>query len=97
MSALCRLARVPVLRKNTMELDFVFGLKFEDFSDRRLQTQVFRLGLAKVVHRARVLIRQRHIRVQKQVFSCPGFIVRLGPGRHIIFSLTLRWQAPRPC
>ena len=30
--------------------------------ERRLQTQVFKLGLAKSMHHARVLIRQRHIR-----------------------------------
>jgi small subunit ribosomal protein S9e len=30
--------------------------------ERRLQTQVFKLGLAKSIHHARVLIRQRHIR-----------------------------------
>ena len=29
--------------------------------------QVFKLGLAKSIHHARVLIRQRHIRVRKQV------------------------------
>ena len=34
----------------------------QDFLERRLQTQVFKLGLAKSIHHARVLIRQRHIR-----------------------------------
>ena len=29
--------------------------------------QVFKLGLAKSIHHARVLIKQRHIRVRKQV------------------------------
>ena len=32
-----------------------------------LSTQVFKLGLAKSIHHARVLIKQRHIRVRKQV------------------------------
>ena len=41
----------------------------EDFLERRLQTQVFKLGLAKSIHHARVLIRQRHIRVGSQVYS----------------------------
>ena len=50
-----------------MKLDYVLGLKIEDFLERRLQTQVFKLGLAKSIHHARVLIRQRHIRVRKQV------------------------------
>ena len=37
-------------------------LSTESFMERRLQTQVFKLGLAKSMHHARVLIRQRHIR-----------------------------------
>jgi len=45
-----------------MKLDYVLGLRLEDFLERRLQTQVFKLGLAKSIHHARVLIRQRHIR-----------------------------------
>ena len=32
-----------------------------------LSSQVFKLGLAKSIHHARVLIKQRHIRVRKQV------------------------------
>ena len=45
-----------------MRLDYVLSLKIEDFLERRLQTQVFKSGLAKSIHHARVLIRQRHIR-----------------------------------
>lgn len=57
-----RLVRIGVLDEQRMKLDFVLGLKIEDFLERRLQTQVFKLGLAKSIHHARVLIRQRHIR-----------------------------------
>jgi len=54
-----------------MKLDYVLGLRLEDFLERRLQTQVFKLGLAKSIHHARVLIRQRHIRfVIKRVDFC---------------------------
>ena len=45
-----------------MKLDYVLALKTEDFLERRLQTCVYKLGLAKSIHHARVLIRQRHIR-----------------------------------
>merc|ERR1712177_191163 len=54
---------------------------------RQLLTQVFKLGLAKSIHHARVLIRQRHIRVRKQVVNVPSFIVRLDSQKHIDFSL----------
>merc|ERR1712212_392173 len=81
-----RLVRIGVLDENRMKLDYVLGLKTEDFLERRLQTQVFKLGLAKSIHHARVLIRQRHIRVRKQVVNIPSFIVRLDSQKHIDFS-----------
>ena len=57
-----RLVRIGVLDEAKMKLDYVLGLRIEDFLERRLQTQVFKLGLAKSIHHARVQIRQRHIR-----------------------------------
>ena len=67
-----RLVRIGVLDESRMKLDYVLALKVEDFLERRLQTQVFKLGLAKSIHHARVLIRQRHIRVGSQVSSRPS-------------------------
>ncbi|MCI3325477.1 30S ribosomal protein S4, partial [Escherichia coli] len=72
-----RLVRIGVLDENKMKLDYVLGLRLEDFLERRLQTQVFKLGLAKSIHHARILIRQRHIRVRKQVVNIPSYVVRL--------------------
>ena len=57
-----RLVRVGVLDDTRMKLDYVLALKVEDFLERRLQTCVYKLGLAKSIHHARVLIKQRHIR-----------------------------------
>merc|ERR1712241_1462562 len=82
-----RLVRIGVLGEGKMKLDYVLGLKVEDFLERRLQTQVFKLGLAKSIHHARVLILQRHIRVRKQLVNIPSFIVRLDSQKHIDFSL----------
>lgn len=59
-----RLVRIGVLDESKMKLDYVLGLKVEDFLERRLQTQLLRLALAKSIHHARVLIRQRHIRYE---------------------------------
>jgi len=55
------------------KLDYVLVLSLENFLERRLQTQVFKLGLAKSMHHARVLIRQRHIRC----VSLPRCLARL--------------------
>ena len=47
-----RLVRIGVLEESRMKLDYVLSLKVEDFLERRLQTQVFKLGLAKSIHHA---------------------------------------------
>merc|ERR1711887_94948 len=91
-----RLVRIGVLDETKMKLDYVLGLKVEDFLERRLQTQVFKSGLAKSIHHARVLIRQRHIRVRKQVVNIPSFIVRLDSQKHIDFSLHSPLGGGRP-
>merc|ERR1712076_335841 len=91
-----RLVRIGVLDESKMKLDFVLGLRIEDFLERRLQTQVFKLGLAKSIHHARVLIRQRHIRVRKQVVNIPSFVVRLDSQKHIDFSLKSPLGGGRP-
>ena len=77
----CR--RIGVLDENQMKLDFVLSLSTQNFLERRLQTQVFKQRLAKSIHHARVLIRQRHIRVGSQVVNIPQFCVRVESQKHI--------------
>jgi len=91
-----RLIRIGVLDETKQKLDYVLGLKVDDFLERRLQTQVFKLGLAKSIHHARVLIRQRHIRVGKQVVDVPSYVVRLDSQKHIDFALTSPYGGGRP-
>jgi hypothetical protein len=52
--------------------------------------------LAKSVHHARVLIRQRHIRVGKQVVNVPSFVVRLDSQKHVDYSLKSPYGGGRP-
>ncbi|KAL7267540.1 ribosomal 40S subunit protein S9B [Rhizina undulata] len=91
-----RLVRVGVLDDSRMKLDYVLALRVEDFLERRLQTQVYKLGLAKSIHHARVLIRQRHIRVGKQIVNVPSFVVRLDSQKHIDFALSSPFGGGRP-
>ncbi|KAL6046267.1 40S ribosomal protein S9 [Balamuthia mandrillaris] len=90
------LHRLGVLEEHKDKLDYVLSLRIEDFLERRLQTQVFKLGLAKSIHHARVLIRQRHIRVGKQVVDIPSFMVRVQSQKHIDFALTSPLGGGRP-
>merc|ERR1711885_65818 len=91
-----RMVRLGVLEEGKAKLDYVLALKVDDFLERRLQTQVFKLGLAKSIHHARVLIKQRHIRVRKQVVNVPSYVVRLDSQKHIDFSLKSPLGGGRP-
>lgn len=57
-----RMSRYGLLEESNLNLDFVLALTVENFLERRLQTIVFKAGMAKSIHHARVLIRQKHIR-----------------------------------
>lgn len=57
---------------------------------------MFKLGLAKSIHHARVLIRQRHIRVGKQIVNIPSFLVRVDSQKHIDFALNSPFGGGRP-
>merc|ERR1711998_623380 len=91
-----RLLRSGVLDESKQQLDYVLALKPADFMERRLQTQVFKLGLAKSIHHARALIRQRHIRVGKQIVNVPSFMVRTDSQKHIDFALKSPFGGGRP-
>merc|ERR1711959_686118 len=91
-----RMVRLGLLLENERKLDYVLGLTTAKIMERRLQTKVFKLGLAKSIHHARVLIRQRHIRVGKQICDIPSFLVRLDSEKHIDFALTSPFGGGRP-
>ena len=54
------------------------------------------MGNAKSIHHARVLIKQRHIRVGKQIVDVPSFVVRVDSQQHIDFALTSPFGGGRP-
>lgn len=91
-----RLTRLGILGEDEQKLDFVLGLTVEKFLDRRLQTMVAESGLAKSIHHARVLIRQRHIRVGRKVVNVPSFMVRVNSEKHIDYSLSSPFGQGRP-
>merc|ERR1712228_999852 len=71
-----RMVRLGLLERSERKLDFVLGLTVSQFMERRLQTLVMKRNLAKSVHEARVLIRQRQISVGRQLVNIPSFMVR---------------------
>ncbi|KAM1080988.1 hypothetical protein EV1_015447 [Malus domestica] len=91
-----RMNRYKLLDEGQNKLDYVLALNVENFLERRLQTIVFKTGMAKSIHHARVLIRLRHIRVGRQVVNIPSFLVRCDTEKHIDFSLTSPLGGGRP-
>jgi len=91
-----RMYKYGFLDESQDKLDYVLSLTPQDVLERRLQTLVFKLGLAKSIHHARVLIRQRHIRVGKQIVDIPSFIVRVDSQKHIDFALNSPFGGGRP-
>eukprot|EP00798_Chlamydomonas_sp_ICE-L_P031681 gene31681-6883_t len=91
-----RMYKYGLLSETQDKLDYVLALQPNDFLERRLQTVVFKLGLAKSIHHARVLIRQKHIRVGKQVVDIASFMVRVDSQKHVDFALTSPFGGGRP-
>ena len=83
-----RMQRYGLLSDDMMKLDYVLQLSTRKILDRRLQTKVYQQGLAKSIHHARVLIKQRHIRVGKQMANSASFMVRVDSEKHIDFAMT---------
>ena len=83
-----RIVKLGLLKENERKLDYVLGLTLNQFMERRLQTLVAHRKLAKSVHHARVLIRQRHIAVGKQMVNIPSYMVRVSSEQHLQLAST---------
>ncbi len=59
-------------------LDDILNLKVEDILERRLQSVVYRKGLAKTPLQARQIIVHRHITVGDRILDRPGYWVKRG-------------------
>jgi len=72
---LTKLSRMGVLGESA-SIDEILDLEIRDLLERRLQTIVFRHGLAKSLHQARQLVSHGHIAVAGKVVSVPGYLVK---------------------
>ncbi len=69
-----RLYRLGLLPENAT-LDDVLSLSVEDLLERRLQTIVYRKGLARTIYQARQLIVHGHIAIAGRRVTAPGYLV----------------------
>lgn len=82
-----RLNRLGLLPADAV-LDDVLSLTVEDVLDRRLQTIVFKKGLARTIRQARQLVVHGHIEVNGQIIRSPGYLVLKEEEGTITYSKT---------
>jgi small subunit ribosomal protein S4 len=82
---LTKLKKVGILQE-TAVLDNVLDLTIEDILERRLQTIVFRKGLARTIFQSRQLITHGHITVDNRRVTVPGYMVAKLDETNVIYS-----------
>jgi len=82
-----KLHRLGILPE-TAKLDDVLDLSLEDVLERRLQTVVFRRGLAKSPHQARQLIAHGHVAIGGRKVSSPSYMVLKDEEEKITYAPT---------
>ncbi|MGC9132997.1 MAG: 30S ribosomal protein S4 [Nanopusillaceae archaeon] len=70
-----RLVKLKLLNPNS-DITEALNITVRDILERRLQTIVYRKGLARTIKQARQLIVHRHIIVGNKVISSPSYLVR---------------------
>jgi small subunit ribosomal protein S4 len=66
------------LLKEEGDLDAVLSMKVTDVLERRLQTQVYRQGLANSMKQSRQFIVHGHVQISGRRVTVPGYLVKRG-------------------
>lgn len=82
-----RLARLGIIPKKAA-LNDVLDLALENILERRLQTFVFRTGLAKSMYQARQIITHGHIAIKDRRVSSPSYLVMKDEEAKIVYAPT---------
>jgi small subunit ribosomal protein S4 len=82
---LTKLKKIGILQE-TAVLDNVLDLTIEDILERRLQTIVFRKGLARTIFQSRQLITHGHITIDDRRITVPGYMVAKLDEPKVIYS-----------
>jgi small subunit ribosomal protein S4 len=82
---LTRLKKLGILAE-TSALDNVLDLSIEDLLERRLQTVVFRKGLARTIFQARQLITHGHINIGNRRVTVPSYTVSKEEEEQVIYA-----------
>lgn len=70
----------------TENLDEILGLQIEQLLDRRLQTIVYKKGLARSINQARQMITHKHISIGGKQVTAPSYLVRISEENTLEFT-----------
>lgn len=70
-----KLSRMGILQKSAT-IDDILDLDIRDLLERRLQTVVYRSGMAKTAQQARQMIAHGHVEVSGRTVSVSGYLVK---------------------
>lgn len=82
-----RMSRLGILPE-TASVDNILDLNVKDLMERRLQTLVYRTGLARTIHQARQFVSHGHIGIGGEIVTVPGYAVRKDEESRISFHPT---------
>ncbi|QIW24866.1 30S ribosomal protein S4 [Sulfolobus sp. S-194] len=91
-----KLYRMGIIEKDNATLDDILGLNEENYLERRLQTIVYKKGLARTIYQARQLIVHGHIAIGGKRVTSPGYIVMRGEEDLIDFYPTSSFKQHPP-
>jgi small subunit ribosomal protein S4 len=80
-----RMSRLGYLPE-TANVDNILDLNVKDLMERRLQTVVYRTGLARTIHQARQFVGHGHISIGGSIVTIPGYLVRKEEESRIAFD-----------
>lgn len=83
-----RLFKAGFIPEQDIPLDAVLSLDVRAILDRRLQTMVYRKGLAKTIYEARQLVTHGHIAVDGRVVRSPGYLVPRELEERVTYAMT---------
>lgn len=70
-----RLYEMGLLEEGELNLDSILNLTVKDLLERRLQTMVYKKGLAKTVHNARQIVVHKKVIVGDRIINKPSYLV----------------------
>ena len=91
---LTKLNKIGVIKADSFSIDEILNLQAEDFLERRLQTIVFRKGLARTPHQSRQLIVHGHIAIDGRRNNVPSYHLLFGEEELVDFSNSSPYYDP---